>query len=300
MFSSSWSLLTLSLAAARTYYSQRVDVDADPDPPHLSVVATGCALTFVVTTCYILTWTFVACHAGGYAVLAFVTATVAFTAVTFRTLRVRRALRDSKRRDEAEEEEDELDSVAVHDIYWRGVLTSVLSPCVLGHYKSSMLLVSSLSTGFCLVLWLNMLVPLSRIFPTDRLDRPPISLCFKEDALGNVSSSLAGLVCPVAEEKKADCGESYIRMCSGFDLGCGSYYRLARCNRDSEMPFHTSNTYLRRICDMDENPTDVLAIYIIPSLQLLLLISSLCCGLMHYFGNYYNFYKVTRYRIVYV
>ena len=41
-------------------------------------------------------------------------------------------------------------------------------------------------------------------------------------------------------------------------------------------------------------PLEVLAVYIVPTLQILLVISSFACCSLHYLGNYFNFYRTTR------
>ncbi len=100
-----------------------------------------------------------------------------------------------------------------------------------------MLLISNLSTCFCLVFWLNVLVPLAVFFPPPRDRKPPISLCFPEDDRSN--GSLAGMVCiwTLEHGRTLDgCDSNYIRLCTTEGDNCKPHYRsLCLCDNASKL-----------------------------------------------------------------
>ncbi len=119
---------------------------------------------------------------------------------------------------------ERLDS-EVAELKWKSVLTSLLAPCVVGHHRTSMLLVSNITTTLTLVVCLAWLPLAATHFTSWELwDEAPVTHCFRREAVGG-----GGVTVNHTEEGEAggtlfchydadaalvfDCGQDRIHRC---------------------------------------------------------------------------------------
>ncbi len=250
-----FSWFSLIYAATKTHYLQRLSEFADPDPPLAKNVFLHIVIFFPVATTFIVTWSFLFAYMKLVA-LVMVAGSLLINTLLIRMFRIKRDVINI-----AESEEDKAAAdVELSDLRNKAIFTSVLTPCIAGHHDTNLLMLSGVSMTMCLSMWLQFILPHTALAPLTMRDNPPISHCFVDN-----DTSLVSQVCLYDGQSVTECGQKYIRECGGPDC----------------LPSV-------RICNVGEQPMDVLTDIVTPILLACLLASLLICCLLQWMSDFYN------------
>ncbi len=150
------------------------------------------------------------------------------------------------------------------DPRFKAAITSLMVPCVTGHYKEWLLLLSEASTIASLLTSLLIIPAISRFDYDDIFLNPPIFYCFS-----TANETLSGNVCTLnSDGEVAECGYSHMRLC--LDNDC----------LDSV-----------RYCASNEGPWDLLNTKIVPILIVFLCDCLALGAILQWMSNYLHVYK---------
>ena len=186
------SWVTLSLSASRGYYFQRLEPFSDPDPPWRNLLVVFFFFMFS-SLAYGLSWAFALAY---FQKFVFVPIFIMFCVMwlSFKIYRLDEKLRKLNRMNEGDEREEPNEARKAPSgdndpamLKWKGVLTSVLMPCVVGHHETTMLLISSLSTVACHLTCIWSLLLAGHFLSDEQAgEQQPITSCLEQRSSSNL------------------------------------------------------------------------------------------------------------------
>ncbi len=279
------SLVALSYAATKAYYLQRIIPYSDPDPSVQDILLVlPCFL--IVTFCYGVTWAFILAYTRAF-VFVFVAAVATMNVLAFKAFHVELSLVLSKLRplttddgEDAEADRAVEQDLKTHvdaemaELKWKAVFTSMLTPCVVGHHKSSLLQTSAYSTSLVMLACLITL-PIVAELRELRIDQEaPIIHCFHRNASDSVE----------ATPSVSDGGRLFCKITGNIDSDCTTA-AFQVCRDDCRPRF--------RSCSVEESELTVLSVMVIPTLAGSMTVSLLICLLLSWLSDFSNVFKLT-------
>ncbi len=245
------SLASLALAGTKAYYLQRMPDFADPDPNFKSTVLPLLPLYVFMTCSFVLNWTIILAYVKAFT-LAIILLVIVINIGVIVALTL--VLRSRSK-----------DFVGLTELNMKAALTTLFVPCVVGHHKAHLLILSQVSTTVCLLTSLCLVPTLTDIAGAGVEQNPPIFYCFQTP-----NETLAGNVCLISNGTITECEQSMLRICS---RECHDSIRFCVANEGSfDVFWHVLSPILLSLCTI-----------------------SLCLGIfLQWMSNYANFYHFTK------
>ena len=145
---------------------------------------------------------------------------------------------------------------------------STLAPCVVGHHRVNMLLVSNLTTTLALLLGLQFMTLTSPLVQRESEEVIPITQC--------IPDFLTKLETP----RKCIFRNETVSHCEAIS----TWNALTICGGKDCQPY-------RRVCSTSESVNDLLFGTVIPVLCSLLLLGLIACSALTWLSDYFNMFK---------